>query len=164
MTTIRIIKKGHDKPVVLPNGDAYDGLLEVLDEDGGVKASFHANTDPTAGYHGGEVAPGEYIYRKRVRVDGRIVYDILTKDGINILPSTKPNPNHAGKKIIQAVQIHCGGRTWDGSRGCLTIPPDEWWAFRQSITDEGIVKILDNERQEVKKKVSKHLDNEKETV
>lgn len=164
MTTIIVKKRAHPQPIRLPNGDAYDGLLEVLDEAGNAKASFHVNTDPTNNYNGGEVAPGEYIYRKRVRVDGRIVYDVLTKDGGNILPSTKPNPNHGGKKIIQAVQIHCGGRSWDGSRGCLTLPPDEWWAFRQVIADEGVVKILDTEKREAKK-VSKQLDNDdKESV
>lgn len=146
MTTIRITKKGHDNPIVLANGDAYDGLLEVLNDKGKIQATFHTNTDPTNTYNGGEIAAGEYIYKKHVRTDGRIVYNLYTKDGSNILPSVKPNKNHKGKKIIQAVQIHCGGRMWDGSHGCITIPPTEWWAFRQSIEDEGVVIVIEKKQ------------------
>lgn len=147
---IKITKKGAKKPITLVNGDKYDGLFEVFDENEKLILTTNCNTDPTTGYAGGEIAPGEYIYRKRVRVNGTIVYDILTKDGSNILPSIKPNPNHGGAKIIQAVQIHCGGRTWDGSHGCITIPPENWASIKQVLGNSGTVQIIEKKNKDEK--------------
>lgn len=158
---ILVEKKKHPNPIVLKNGDAYDGLASVYDDNGKLLDTFHINTDATNTYNGGEVASGEYIYRKYVKPNGRIVYNIYTKQGNNILPSTRPNPNHGGKKIIQAVQIHCGGRDWDGSHGCLTIHPLEWQRFIQVVGEKGVVKIVENlDKKEKSAGIVKNLDKD----
>jgi len=147
---VKITKQGAKKPIILANGDKYDGLFEVFDDNGHLVLTTNCNTNPTVGYAGGEVASGEYIYKKRARANGMIVFDILTKDGSNILPSIKPNPNHGGAKIIQAVQIHCGGKTWDGSHGCITIPPESWASVKQALGDSGIVQIIEKKNKDEK--------------
>lgn len=141
---IVVKKKKHPAPIVLANGDAYDGIATVYDNNGKTLGEFHINTDPTNTYKGGELASGEYIYKKHIRPNGRIVYNIYTKKGESVLPSVKPNPNHKGKPIITGVQIHCGGKDWDGSHGCLTIPPIEWLTFIQVAGESGTLQVLEN--------------------
>lgn len=144
-----ITKKASKKPIELPNGDKYDGLFEIFDED---KKIFECqcNTDPTVNYNGGEIAEGEYIYKKHFRKDGKIVFNVLTKDGSFIVPSIKSNKNHGGKKILTGVQIHSGGISWDGSYGCITIPPTAWQMVKSLLGENGVVVIKKNEKNEKK--------------
>lgn len=146
-----ITKKASKKPLVLQNGDKYDGLFEIFDDNNNKIFECNCNTDPTANYKGGEIACGEYIYKKRIRANGKVVFDILDKETkSNILPSEKENPNHRNKKIIQYVQIHCGGISWDGSYGCITIHPNDWQMVKNLLKENGVVVIKKIEKNEKK--------------
>jgi len=147
MAVVNIFKKAHPNPIKLENGDSYDGLMIIYDEKTGEEIDrCHVNTDPTIKYEGGEIAEGEYIYNKRYRDNGFLVFDITTRDGNYILPSKIPNPNHNGKKIIGFVQIHVGGSNWDGSHGCLTIPPEEWKKIFPLLGEKGELYVYEKER------------------
>ena len=163
MKKIKIVKKASQTPILLKNGDKYDGVLQVLDKDDKLLVELHCNTDPTNGYQGGEVAAGEYIAKRVTRRDGRTAYHLYTQDGSDILPSTRPNPNHNGKMVIQAVQIHIGGLNWDGSHGCITIPPAEFADFLAAMggEKEATVEILEKIAQQ--EQVSEEAQTTKKT-
>ncbi len=125
---IRIIKRAAKKPLKLENGDVYDGVLINID---GVTWDGVVNTTPSVFHdYDGEIEDGRYIAKKKIRANGMIVWELETIDGKKEIPATKANKRHGGKKIMKAVQIHVGGRLWDGSRGCITIHPDVWQKIR----------------------------------
>jgi hypothetical protein len=137
------IKRGKSPMKInLPNGDAYDSTLTIIDEGKEIFHTDKVNTDATNNYNGGELAEGVYYgivgYRwnpKSNKWDGKRIIKLF-QNSVNLkrikdhtclsvddmtLPSKKPNPNHKNKKIIAYVQIHDGGWDWDWSHGCITI-------------------------------------------
>ncbi len=142
---ITILKHQAENPKKLMNGDIYDSTLINHD---GVKWDGVVNVDPTVthDYHG-EIEAGEYIARKKIRTSGMVVWELETKDGSKEIPATKPNKRHGGKKQMVAVQIHCGGRSWDGSKGCITIHPDFWQKIKLGWSDVIEVEIVENKNE-----------------
>lgn len=62
----------------------------------------------------------------------------LLIEGGRRVPSRTPNPAHGGKMWLSELFVHSGAlgskrQDWRGSRGCPTIPPDEWVAFIDSF-------------------------------
>jgi len=141
MKKIKIIKRAAKNPRVLKNNDAYDGVL--INWDGTVYDGV-VNTDPTNTYeYRGEIVSGEYIAKKKIRASGMVVWELETLEGSKIIPATQQNKKHGGKKQMVAVQIHVGGRTWDGSHGCITVHPDFWFRIRAGWDDVMKVEITE---------------------
>jgi len=135
---IFILKHACSNPLVLENGDKYDSILELYDGNKVVYMSHRVNVDPTNGYRGGEISAGVYWGLKRKRDNGMTVIHLYADETLknDKLPSVKPNPNHNGAYVIQAVQIHVGGTKWDGSHGCITIHPIDWKYFERMIEND----------------------------
>lgn len=150
---IFILKHGCSTPVRLANGDVYDSILELYENNKLLYVSYRVNVDPTNGYRGGEISAGVYFGLKRKRDNGMTVihlYEDATMKN-DKLPSVKPNPNHDGAYVIQAVQIHVGGTKWDGSHGCITIHPADWKFFERIIeNDKEFIVEIKEATQEVK--------------
>lgn len=149
---IFILKHGCNNPIILENGDKYDSVLEIYDNNKLIYVSYRVNVDPTNGYRGGEVAEGTYWGLKRKRDNGMTVIHLYTDPTMknDRLPSVKPNPNHNNAYVIQAVQIHTGGLKWDGSHGCITIHPSDFKFFERVIENdrEFIVEIKEAKKEE----------------
>jgi hypothetical protein len=73
------------------------------------------------------IAPGHYTaiagysekYGLHLRVNG----------GARV-PTRNANINQNGEFIADGILIHCGdSATWQGSKGCITLPPDSWGNF-----------------------------------
>lgn len=159
MKTIRIARKGSEKPYRLENGDIYDSKLTVEDSNGReIYVSNRVNTDSTIGYKGGLLQTGIYyaivglhkgMYKalKLFRmVSPERLANIKTESDLTeaerTLPSAIPNPNHAGEFVIQLVNIHKGGSKWDWSHGCITIYIDDWNEFINCFDSNEVCKVL----------------------
>ncbi len=140
MKSLYLRRGRSENPVGLDNGDWYDSTGEMFLESGhSVWKSDVVNTDSTEGYKGGKLAEGVYFgivgYRapKPGQDRGKRVITLFQQIGklpgdygdltiaMMTLPSLIPNPNHDNQHIIQYVQVHDGGETWDWSHGCITI-------------------------------------------
>jgi len=159
-----------DKNFTCTNGDVYDSsaTLEEPARFGPVDIwhSEYVNTDSTEGYKGGKLAKGEYYgivgYRQPKAgedIGKRVIKIFQAPDGFDFtkitaadltvtmmtLPSEIPNPNHSNLPVIQYVQVHDGGQSWDFSHGCLTIyrnsPQEDWKRLMELLKDNEIIKI-----------------------
>jgi len=125
-------------PLTLANGDKYDSIIKVYDDNEKLLTIPFVNTDYTVNYKGGKLHNGTYRFIKgmhRGKYEGLMLFDCDEKELPSIktykdltlkqrtLPSSIINPNHK-KMIITYVNIHKGGLTWDYSHGCLTILTD----------------------------------------
>jgi hypothetical protein len=137
MKRILINRGKSPKPIILDNGDKYDSVLKLIEDNESVL--FHSdfvNTDHTNGYKGGILKEGSYYGILGTRSTGMKVVKLFSRNAdINhiktandiavadyVLPSKVSNPNHNGKKIMSYIQIHGGGLSWDYSHGCITLP------------------------------------------
>ena len=153
---ITILKHKSKNPRKLKNGDVYDSTLINWD---GVEWDGVVNVDPTVSHdYQGEIIAGNYIARKRIRTSGAIVWELETEEGKKEIPTTKPNKRHKGKSIMIAVQIHTGGRAWDGSHGCITIHPDAWYKIRKGWDDVIEVEIKETKTEEAKAEAEENKD------
>ncbi len=140
-----------DKVITLANGDRYDSKVTLFNEDYYNKAICYAraNVDPTNSYnYKGEIEAGDYVAKMKVRKNGMTVWELETLDGKKEIPATKPNPLHGGKKVMVAVQIHSGGKAWDGSHGCITIHPADWYRLKETMDETVLVTVVDNVKKE----------------
>lgn len=79
----------------------------------------------------GWIAFGTY---KAACVDHKKFGKCLMINGGKEVPSKTPNPAHGGQMILTELFVHRGAidsvnKKWRGSRGCLTVAPDEWDRF-----------------------------------
>ena len=136
LKSLIIHRGGSLEPFICANGDKYDSSARLQAGYNLIYLSDKWNTDHTEGYKGGILAKGAYygIVAPRAK-DGKMVVkvfhgtaeqvvkvqtDAYLTEPMLTLPSEIPNPNHGGRAIIQYVQIHAGGVSWDFSHGCLT--------------------------------------------
>jgi len=140
---IKIIRGGKSAPMLLSNGDKYDSVLSVYDGVGKEICNCqYVNTDFTVEYKGGILPEGIWKgivgkWKKTKAIylyNSKFDYCIKSLDSLEdkkfvTLPSLISNPNHNKQKIITCVMIHCGGITWDGSHGCITILPVNYQSF-----------------------------------
>jgi hypothetical protein len=79
----------------------------------------------------GWIAPGTFSFKCITHYKyGKC---ILINNGLSV-PSRVKNYGHRGEMILSEIFIHTGSLNsfnpkWRGSRGCLTIAPDEWDRF-----------------------------------
>ena len=152
------------------NGDIYDSAARLQDHARfGPVDIWHSefvNTDSTGGYKGGKLAKGEYygIIGYRADKDGikgkRVIklftapaefdFSKITANDLTMqmmtLPSEIPNPNHSNLLVIQHVQVHDGGQSWDFSHGCITVyrhsPHDDWKRLMDNLADNETIKVI----------------------
>jgi len=65
---------------------------------------------------------------------------ILLNEG-GVLPSRQPDSEHAGQYWCKSIFIHHGQTNWEGSAGCMTVPPDDAFVFFSYFTEGEIVRI-----------------------
>lgn len=142
----------------------YGDHWEVLNDAGQIVGGGHGSTCPNPfklvnegqpGERGeakrilwselyGMVAEGEY--RGLVMMHDKFGLCVLLEDGGKV-PSCVPNPMHNGEPYLEQVFVHVGGlhsvnRLWRGSRGCLTIHPDDYPRFCACLGDRLIVRVV----------------------
>lgn len=114
----------------------YDDAMFVVGPE--TFAAFNANTDPSVHRKGiASLVPGVHLYRPGRHGISRPATSYpafrpatpneelpVTRDGI-----LSPWPG-------VAINIHRGGRNTTSSAGCQTIPPSQWDAFHELLTNE----------------------------
>ncbi len=135
-----------DKIFSATNGDEYDSVLEVYDDNGTmIYQSERVNVDSTNeltylvemvnGTYAGIVGKhrnkykGIFVYTEKYRKKIKKWKDFRVHWKARRVPCYYPNPNWNGKKVLYGINIHKGGNSWDYSHGCITIHLDEYDNF-----------------------------------
>lgn len=143
MKRLEIIRNGQPKPKILKNGDKYDSILNVYEDDKLIHKVEYVNTDPSNRYQGaGILKEGSYggicfthhrlgksilLFKLDFFEDVKSIYDIRKE--YLVLPSKVKNVNQNGRYIMSEIFIHRGGLEWDWSKGCITILKSEYDNF-----------------------------------
>jgi len=156
MKQIITTRKEQKKPLI-KKYDSFDSIMRVINQGEIIKIVPYVNTDFRNGYNGGILECGHYWFICGLRNNGQKVLFLLDLKYMNqvnklsdmteemrILPSSIPNPNHGGKKIITQVLVHADGPDGGYSHGCQTVYPDYWKDFIDlfSIDETGIYTLI----------------------
>jgi hypothetical protein len=142
ITTIDCTRGGQLFPHTMENGDRFDSIIDLFCFNKLLYTAHYVNTDPSVAYTGKSGILAEcacrWICGRRPDTGVKVLYlyqatpkrdrDILTiadlTEDDRTLESIIMNPNHKNRFEITQVLIHPSAKTWDGSRGCLTIEKD----------------------------------------
>ena len=143
MKTIDAIRKGN------PESAAYEDSVAVL-EDGNELFSGPFSTEPNS-YQPSTMKPWEEVYARiaegiygwqLIPNHGKYGRCILINGGAAV-KTTNPNQNHNRAYEATEIFIHKGdSATWRGSRGCLTISPNDADSFFQLFADNEVGKLI----------------------
>lgn len=144
----KIIIKSHclseERIIKLMNGDKFDSVLELYNEDNSLLGIYVCNVDSSNNRKDGKVEIKNGKYLGKCVVSQKLGQAILITDlkGNIELPSLYPNPRHQNKYVASSIMIHRTKAIYsDGSEGCITIPVNKFNEFINNILINEIINI-----------------------